>query len=295
MISFNELGKYIENILNETTYSLYNKMTTEIMPDGSEIETEKREISNLYRYRVYYDSGDIIHPSEELPENTIGVNILNTGLIQDSSTPLESYLQSIQIQFLGKENYRQDLYTILREVTIEYKSKMDNINNKPVETSIDEFAEFSDREFNGEYWFTASLDIDFIMWDKIILSNSITIYLGDEMTDENKLMYSTANSKRTITPYADLRKKDETPFSAESSTWNITITGIFTGSDLLKKIRSDHYLNTNFGNKYTIIIHDNNSNETFKKDLLLTSSTFGLTFGQVCTYELNFSTYGDLV
>ena len=152
MISFNELGKYIENILNETTYSLYTKMTTEIMPDGSEIETEKREISNLYRYRVYYDSGDIIHPSEELPENTIGVNILNTGLIQDSSTPLTSYLQSIQVQFLGKENYRQDLYTILNEISIEYKSKMDTINNKPVETSIDEFPEFSDREFNGEYW-----------------------------------------------------------------------------------------------------------------------------------------------
>lgn len=293
MLKFEDIGKYVENILNTTTYSLYTQPEIVEAPDGSQIETEARHISNNYKYRVFYESGELLHPETELSGNTIGVNILNNGLIQDSSTPVIIYLQSVEVQFLTKEAFRGDLESILTAISTEYKNKLDNIDNNQIQISIDEFPSLSEREYAGEQYITGTMIIDFVIWESIVISNSIRLYLN-EVKNENEIKYTTLGSKRTITPYADLRKKSETPFAAETSTFNMTITGLFENSNILKQLRTDHYLNNNFGNKYTIIIEDTSTNEEFKKEMLLVSSNFSVVFGQTISYELSFATYGDL-
>ena len=275
MIKFSKIGKYLENSLNTITYGLYNE------------EDSERPISRNYNFKYYYNFGDIIDPEKDLPEDTIAVNIINDGITNDTESPLDVYLQTVDMQFLCKAEYRDDLHTILTEFTTEYKAKMDNTSNTPIQTLIDELPSFGDRQYLGNVYTTADLELDILVWNKLILSNSIELYINN-----SKISYSDFSTSRDYETYADMRKYAERPYSPETSTFQLSISGVYVDTDIMQQLRNDHYGNTNFGSSYTIKLIDTTTNNILlEKDMILLSSAFAYKFGQTVSYELNFTPY----
>ena len=293
MIKFEEISNYIVGLLSESANSLIDQDL----------------IHKDYNFNVYLNTGDIIHPDTELPENTFIVNIIDDGQLQDSSTPITVYLNSVDVEFLGREDDREDLNLILKLLASENKAKMTEIDGVPVQSIIEEYAQFSDRIYEGEHFFTGNISINFLIWESVILSNSIKIYIAGE-EEENEIPYSAFTTRRAYTLVADRKKYSDTPYSTETSNFSITINGIFVTKEVLLNLRKNHYSNDNFGTPYRIVIkdtsitdpvYDNTGNvigtvpsTLYDKQMVLNDSTFGYSFGQTTSYSLSFVPLGNL-
>lgn len=294
MIKFEEISNYIVGLLSESANSLIDQDL----------------IHKDYNFNVYLNTGDIIHPGTDLPKDTFIVNIIDDGQIQDSSTPITVYLNSVDVEFLGREEDREDLNLILKTLASENKAKMATIDNVPIQSLIEEYAQFSDRIYEGEHFFTGNISINFLIWESVILSNSIKIYIdGDE--EVNEIPYSTFSTNRKYILVADRKKYADTPYSTETSNFSISLEGIFVNKEILLNLRKNHYSNDNFGTPYRILIKDISITEPvydiegntigtvpstlFDKQMILDDSTFGYTFGQTTSYSLSFVPLSNLV
>lgn len=294
MIKFEELSNYIVGLLSESANSLI----------------DQELIHKDYNFNVYLNTGDIINPDTDLPQDTIIVNIIDDGQIQDSTTPITVYLSSVDVEFLGREEDREDLNLILKTLASENKAKMTEIDSVPVQSIIEEYAQFSDRLYEGEHFFTGNISINFLIWESVILSNSIKIYIDGEEED-NEIPYSTFTSRRAYTLVADRKKYADTPYSTETSNFTIGIEGIFVNKEILLNLRKNHYTNDNFGTPYRIVIKDTSITEPvydpqgnvigsvpstlYDKQMVLNESTFGYAFGQITSYRISFVPLSNLV
>lgn len=294
MIKFEDLTNYIVGLLSESANSLIDQGL----------------INKDYNFNVYLNTGDIIHPHTDLPENTFIVNIIDDGQIQDSSTPITVYLNSVDIEFLGREEDREDLGLILKLLASENKAKMAEIEGIPVQSIIEEYAQFSDRLYEGEHFFTGNISINFLIWKSVILSNSIKIYIGGE-EEANEIPYSNFSTKRSYTLVPDRKKYSDTPYSTETSNFSVSLSGIFVNKEVLLNLRKNHYSNDNFGTPYRIIIKDTSVTEPvydsagnvigsvpstlYDKQMVLNDSSLSYAFGQTTSYAFSFVPLSNLV
>lgn len=292
-LKFKYVAKYLEESLKKIIYALYTETVQEEKPDGVLVDTEARHISADYNLKVYVNSGEVIDTGKELPENTLLVNIVDDGVVQDSSTPLDISLQGVLIQMLFREEYLEDVELILSTFAVQYKAKIDEIDKRPIQFSIDEGASYSDREYEGYKFITADFYIDILVWNIIMLTNNVEFYIG-EVTEQNRLKFSSYVSERSYQSYGDLRKNAEVPYSNETSTFQLSLTGIVDNSTLIQQFQQDHWNNSNFGSEYSISMKNLTNDTTFVKTMILTHSKFQGTFGQAVIYSLDFTTYGDL-
>lgn len=317
MISFSDLSLYLEEKLKQTEYELYSytqlvgsandELTfpehsdhdSVLDGEGNTIETNLREIMHDYKFRFYDNGGDLVDIVNDMPPETIVVNIVDDGITQNTQTPVNVYLHSIILQFLAKEEYREDLNTILRVFSTEYKSHTDEFKSKRIQTIVEEYPGLTSREFNGEQYIAGQMDFFVLVWDDLKVSNTTHIYLNPEdleqLKPEAELQFSSMKSQRQYKTTSNLKKLEEIPSVHETSQFQIDIMGIYKDTELMRGLKRDHFTNSNFGTPYRVVITEEGEADPIRDGyFIVANSVFFQAYGQTITYSLSLIPYEPL-
>lgn len=201
-------------------------------------------ISENYKLNMFIDTGKYFkyqkseYQKDKKPE--ILMNVIDAGTIQDSSMPYDTYMKVVSVVFFAKEEYRQDVKTILYSLCLDLKSIVTQLTDKTsdnterqltVQVSNDEQPQFSDRIQVGYDAFNGSFDLNFIVFTNLKLSNNYGFWI-----DNANVPVTAITIKRGYEETPNLPKTNTVQFYQNTSVLDISVEGLFEENAGLKEL-----------------------------------------------------------
>ena len=310
MIKFEDIYTYLKSALSTLASNQYSGNITSDDTNYDKTAVIDTDYANLLDYMM--DAGDYLNKISQLPYDKayednprILVEFSDDGMEQATDSIIPVYYQKLTIFFFCPDRYRDDINTLLKQFSLDYKNKLDYINSINVQTEITGYPSTSEKIYEDKKYFNAWLEMGVMIYPTALLSNSIKVYLNDGSTDY-ELSTSDISTTRNYTLTADQRKFAETPSNPETSSMAITCKGPYQNTTIMAQLRKNHFLNNSFGTPYTLKIIDTTLYTTnvdgsrtyetiYNEKVIPTQSTFNYTFGAFSVYQISFTKYSDLL
>jgi hypothetical protein len=272
-IDFEKLGAWIEGAINAKAADLLSQSL----------------ISKGYKFVVFYNSGDYLsyqqnQYAKEDPEanSDVLVSIVNSGGVQDSTTPIELYLQMAHIEFFCREEYRPDMEAIFFSLALDLKSYLDTIDSTACQITMDEQPSFGVRQTMGVDCFSGSFDLDAIVYEGAHFSNRYDLQL-----DLVKIPFSSVDLARTYETTPDLRKRDSILYFQNTSSMTWHIKALYAKNSETDKLFTDATSAANFNTAYHLSMAEEGG-LSYSGDMTASNIQFHWVFGSIVAWEADF-------
>ena len=272
-IAFSVISKYVEDKINALASDMFSSGQT----------------ANNISFRTFSETGDYLNyqkkyadEASERSNSEVIACVINSGIVQDSSAAVDTYLQSARIAFFALEEYRADIEAIFMELSSEWKAFVGSIGGSTAQISNDDGPVFNDKEEMGEEIFTGYIDLDFIIFYKAQLSNTTILKI-----DGVAVPYISAQAERGYEQTPDLQKRAELLYMNNTSALTITIQGIVTDAAPIAKLRKDCLRNSSFGGEYLVSLTTDGTEE-FSQNMIPVGCTFTWEWGKAISYVATF-------
>lgn len=237
-----------------------------------------KESGEYYNYLDSIKNGDTV-------DDSILVNIMNAGGVQDASISIDTYLQIVSLEVMSREEYRYDLVQLFTDIVANYKSYIGTFNTATYQLSIDNFPKFGDKYMAlGDEYFNISLVTNFIVMPGAMLSNKISINIdGTDVRFNNLVMARTTELK------SDMQKRTSQKFYPNTTGFQIQVSGLFVENAAVSTLLADCANASKFNQYYNITIKNNITNTNiysgnlFSKDIMFTFA-----FGSIVAWTATF-------
>lgn len=308
-LSFEKIGKYIEDAIVAKDEALYSHTTT----DANGVVIPDPLVSQKHIFKVFLNSGDYLNYKQNeylsdesnsvysaLTPNPLAssdasstssqvnqevlVNIINDGGIQDSTIPINTYLQMVHIVFFTKEEFRNDMSVLFFSLALDMKAKLDTINGTAVQLTTDEQPTLNDRQTLGIDCFDGYLDLSVIVYAGAKLSNSYDLQL-----DGVSIPFSSIDIGRGYETTPDLQKRSEILSFQNTSSASISVKALYTSNTEVDKLLQDTLNNSNFNTMYNVSLYASGSaSSLFGKNMYLSKVAFHWAYGSIVSWEAEF-------
>lgn len=267
----------------------YNFFQELITSKAAELK-ENNLIEHDLKFKCFKESGEYYNyldsiKNGETTDDSILVNIMNAGGVQDASISIDTYLQIVSLEVMSREEYRYDLVQLFTDIVANYKSYIGSFNTATYQLSIDNFPKFGDKYMAlGDEYFNISLVTNFIVMPGAMLSNKISIDIdGTDVRFNNLVMARTTELK------SDMQKRTSQKFYPNTTGFQIQVSGLFVENSAVSTLLSDCANASKFNQYYNITIKNNITNANiysgnlFSKDIMFTFA-----FGSIVAWTATF-------
>jgi len=288
-VSYDSFYKYFSNLITSFSKELY----------------DNGEITEDLQFKFYPSTGEYFTEIDQqtLPSNTVLVNIMNGGGVQDSTVSVETYLQIISFEFLALDSQREDIMYLLTNLVANYKNKIESLpyvedardqngniiaelnRNATINISIDDFPDYSEKfDAHGEEKFTASFTTNIIVLPTVQLANGYKILINGI-----EIPYTQFEIDRSVELMPDLIKRDTSKFFANTTGFGVTISGYYVENNSeLANILSDCCANINFNGQYTLQINRPDGTPLLSDTFKIKQSKFNFSYGSIVAWGATF-------
>lgn len=268
-LNFDEFYNFFQELIINRKMELYNN----------------GEIKNDIKIRFFNNSGEYFTEVSGNESELVLCNIINDGGVQDTSVPIDAYVQIVSFELLAPEEYRPDLMILFTDICANYKSYIGELSGSLININISDFPRFSEKfDEHGLEKFNISFVANVSVMPGARLSNTMKLTINDE-----EVKFGNIKIARTNELMPQLKKQMETTFFPNTSVLNIQIDGLYKSSPIMKKLLNDCTKNNNFNQFYNIKIVDTTTDEEivnramFYKDVL-----FSIVYGSIIAWNVSF-------
>ena len=301
-VNFADLSARIQSLIEEKDRYLYNNGLSS-RTHKFKVFTNSGDYIN-YRQTNYLDGQDAAfyretHPEASASEDAINgsleaqnrlvlVNIRNNGGMQDSSTPVQTYLQMVTILFSAPEEFRSDMEVLFFSLAIDLKSKLTTIGSStPIQFLTDEQPELGEKQQLGIDFFEGSLDTSVVAYINTKISNNYHLKIANQ-----EIPFSKIDMGRGYETSPSLKKQTEVKYFQNTSTFSVTITALYSSqadTDITNILFSDMTNNTNFNAMYNVALYEGDSaSPKWSANMFASDIQFHWVYGSIVAWSATF-------
>jgi hypothetical protein len=246
-----------------------------------------------YSIKDFADSGEYYgyrkkeYTDQKAPENEIVLCAIDGGTIQDTSSPIETYMKLARIVFFAREEYREDIRNILCSLQIDQRSLVDSIDSTAVQISVESTPSFSSIQNIGLELFTGSYDADVIVFGGAHISNSYSFGI-----DGTEVPITAMSIRRAFQVVPNLPKQNTVGYIENTSALDIAVEGIYTDNAGIREMYAAALDVNTLPASFTVAYQLRGGSTTdvpFSQKCYLKEVQFVWAFGKLVTWKASFT------
>lgn len=277
----NDFYKYFQNALDTVITNLYNEGVLDEVP----------EVKYYYETGAYIENAELPYNNEDDDSKPILIKISNKERIQDPTVAINTFIQTVNIEFLCFEDQVYDLNKIIFSFFSQYRSKLDSLDNTPIFINITRTNDYVGVDLGAAEKMTTSLDVIITVYEEATLSNTFELFLisGEQSI---QLKPDAISFNRDTTLVADLIKTNNVKFFPNTTVFTMAISGILSlKNTALLELFNSCTNNSRFGDFFTLDLRYTSTGKSvsgFPKQLYIKTSKFDLISASVAKYSIQF-------